>query len=281
MCGDGGVNPANDKSKKHLESTTEQPQQVASPSSDVECKHEPKHANQDRWKSNFDRVVSAATLLVLIATFFAALFAGMEADRLANLTHDVITHSDKAADRQHLDTLAAISKAGRANDIFQDTEKRQLRAYIGVQPATIGADAGQMFLKFYFHNYGHTPAYRLRSEGGHAVAHFPMHHNERFAVHPTRAFGYSVTAFPQNDPPHDARVPLPYRVGEEFSQEIAAGLVLYVYGRVDYYDAFGESHYTVFCTGVTFQDLLRIGIPTKGQDTVQFLPCPEIYDRAT
>jgi hypothetical protein len=84
------------------------------------------------------------TLIALVFTFFAALYAGYEATRLANGTDRLVRDAE-------------------------DTAERQLRAYVGPTPASgFRFDPGPTRMHgfdVYLLNTGETPAYRIRFAG--------------------------------------------------------------------------------------------------------------------
>jgi hypothetical protein len=112
--------------------------------------------------------IDVVTVLALVAAFVAAGWAAEESERLATATLDATSHSDSAARSQHLDTLNLIHQE-------EETSKRQLRAYLGVDRFELKA-AGltdpdykpvdrvigyvhRDFLEVTLRNFGQTPAY--------------------------------------------------------------------------------------------------------------------------
>jgi hypothetical protein len=77
--------------------------------------------NQETYKSRRNpdppNWVEKWTLIVLVLTFFAACYAGYEADRLATDTETTISRADSAAETQHLDTLDVLARSDIANQL--------------------------------------------------------------------------------------------------------------------------------------------------------------------
>jgi hypothetical protein len=70
------------------------------------------HATQESRKK--PSWVEKGTLIVLALTFLAALFAGYEANRLANLTNTAVNDAESAATKQKADTAQALEFAKEA-----------------------------------------------------------------------------------------------------------------------------------------------------------------------
>jgi hypothetical protein len=133
------------------------------------------------------------------------------------------------------------AKAARTHD--EGTAKRQLRAYVCLDTAEVAFDGGQPVAYVNFRNSGQTPAYEAHGwaavEAGPHPLQAPLPLPEKIAkakytVGPEAKFG-----FPGR------------RKTQLFSEAELASFAkpentLYVYGRVDYRDAFGDWWYTNF-----------------------------------
>jgi hypothetical protein len=99
------------------------------------------------------------TVGVLVATFGAALYAGIEAGRLANLTQAMIIHGDNTADIQHKDTLSALSKADDANTISANALTTVQRAFVFAKSFNnvLYGNSDSLGIQVMWQNSGNTP----------------------------------------------------------------------------------------------------------------------------
>jgi hypothetical protein len=114
-----------------------------------------------------------ANLIVLILAFFAAVAAAVEADRLAGLTQDAISHADESATTQHLDTIKALKKAEAANQTSRqalaDSEMEarvRLRSYLSIAAKRSPLVIGQPIVAIaVIEAGGQTPAFDVKGNG--------------------------------------------------------------------------------------------------------------------
>jgi hypothetical protein len=125
MASDGGGEPPHSEPDASQQNAGDKPADVAASGTPQKPNCDSKTADNPTNNPNYDRIISAGTLFVLFLTFLAALFAGLEADRLVIETRKAIRHSDLAARIQHEDTLAALQKAEDANATAKAATNRQ------------------------------------------------------------------------------------------------------------------------------------------------------------
>lgn len=139
--------------------------------------------------------------------------------------------------------------------ISRDTEKRQLRAYIYTVPAIANLAPGQRpIVSITVKNGGLTPAYNINA----ALNALVLEHPQKGPISrigakpdPTHPTPDGVGAFVFQD--HDMELVLPPAatptIGPDIFQSIIDGTQkrLYVWGRLQYLDAFHEQHYLNFC----------------------------------
>ena len=104
------------------------------------------------YKVDYERIIPGGTLLVLFLTFLAALYAGYEAKRLADLTQTAIS------DTQYANQIANTSARAA---IMQATQNRaRLWVQVADRPDLIEEQSPyvRVKLKFSITNYGQSPA---------------------------------------------------------------------------------------------------------------------------
>ncbi len=155
--------------------------------------------------------------------------------------------------RQSRDMKASVVAAEAAVNVAQDTAKRQLRAYVSVAGLARTKDPGEVAGAGFavwvdVKNEGQTPAYDVFHWAKIDLREFPL--NGGFDIHcienPSRCIlssGDKNIAFPtfKRD-----LTPL------EEQAILSNGKAVYVYGEIDYRDAFGKRHMTQFrfrCNG--------------------------------
>ncbi|MGA2312718.1 MAG: hypothetical protein ABSF87_10190 [Xanthobacteraceae bacterium] len=138
--------------------------------------------------------------------------------------------------------------------VMQDTEQRQLRAYIGVIAGDLEnfGVIGKMAVKMVRKNYGLTPAYEV---GFSAIGTDIVRTNASFAVsagicsQPTAKASIAglITMFPTVELPLTAKFS-DLKISDGDLAAIKAGDSQFVYfGDVCYRDTFGKVHYTNYC----------------------------------
>lgn len=172
--------------------------------------------------------------------------------------------------------IAAAVFTGCQVWIAKDTEKRQLRAYIGLVPPADNQVANAFIppvkpiIRLTPQNFGLTPASKAVHETGMSLAPYPL----------PKSFGYPIQKL--DTPPNPITIyPGPFNLAgiiagasrsltDEEIASIQDGKTkrLYVYGTITYTDAFREPHFTNFC--ISFYKLTRT--------EVQREPCNEHND---
>jgi hypothetical protein len=150
-------------------------------------------------------------------------------------------------------SAAALQKAAEANGISTDTAKRQLRAYIAVEPGGPIEDFAENIVphtRVDIRDTGQTPAYDLRVRGTMIVGDYPLIPN----------VGFPLDADPDMPQPSVAVVSpggqwhgqnlkarRPFAPDEINSVAYGRQMRVYVYGTVTYNDAFKVPHYANYC----------------------------------
>jgi hypothetical protein len=153
-------------------------------------------------------------------------------------------------------SINAVGQASRSADAAtaqaataQDTEHRQLRAYVGIIPGDVeDFGVGEEFrIRLNRKNYGLTPAYDVGfSEVAVGVVpqNFSLLSNGNTCGSPTSAG--LVTMFPSGELPLTVNVKGKLS-GEQISAVKQGVAYLFWYGNICYHDAFGALHYTNYC----------------------------------
>jgi hypothetical protein len=130
--------------------------------------------------------------------------------------------------------------------ISRDTERRQLRAYVGITPADVEASGDQYTFTIVRKNYGLTPAYNMLIVQFQDVIHIGAPVPMIVPSNLQQGITDTPTLFPSMEVPYHIRGnPLSkqqsdlVRDGKEYQ--------LIYYGILWYDDAFGAKHYTRFC----------------------------------
>lgn len=145
--------------------------------------------------------------------------------------------------------LAALYLAFRSNWIARDTAKRQLRAYIGVEPKGVyERDAhGFTVVPIYVHNFGGTPAYHVTIHSWFSLEDSPMDFAPELQnrQQPESCDPTEIT-LPPGDGEH-VYISMPFSPTDEVMKAIARKQMAIIhYGFVVYADAFEEPRYTDF-----------------------------------
>jgi hypothetical protein len=126
MSSDGISLPANDKSSRHKPDAEGKPENISVSPAPPIGNSNPKGSDQHtQIETPMRDWLDKAHLIVLIATFLAAIAAAYEAGRLANLTRTAISHADDIARGQIIATGFALKKAEDANTLAKATAERQ------------------------------------------------------------------------------------------------------------------------------------------------------------
>jgi len=157
----------------------------------------------------------------------------------------------------------------------KDTEKRQLRAYIGVVSPPDNQRINRFFppevpiIKLSARNFGQTPAYKVTYIAGMGVRAWPLPKDNDYSLQPEIGFN-PVTIFPGMFDLGDIKIISKRALTTDEIALFQDGMKnrLYAWGTVNYEDAFGASHYTNFC----------IGFFGLTQTNIQFEPCEKHTD---
>jgi hypothetical protein len=170
----------------------------------------------------------------------------------------------------------ASGAATRQAAVAEDTEKRQLRAYIGLIPPPDNQIINNFTppTKPTVHltpkNFGLTPAYEARHETGSGVFVYPLPKSFLYPIQKAATPPNPITIFPGNFDIAGINTNWTRALS---SDEIASiqddrAERLYFWGTVSYRDAFGDPHYTNFC--ISFYALTST--------ETQREPCPDHND---
>jgi hypothetical protein len=146
MSGDGVGVPSDQPATVVKTDAASKPQILPPSAGTIPSQQEPNYTGgtYKNVKLKRDRLDFINTFILTLA-FCAALYAGIEGGRLANLTQTAIDHADTAAKTQHADTLLALQKAEDANVTAKTTAERQAAdtaTALGLSKAA--ADAARM-----------------------------------------------------------------------------------------------------------------------------------------
>jgi len=145
-----------------------------------------------------------------------------------------------------------------------DSEKRSLRAYIGIVHPPNETMINAFFppvvptAVFDVKNFGQTPAYKVTFLGGMGIGPYPLPPDQNFAIENPGTAANPIIVFPgMLDIGRIKSVSKRALTDDEISS-IQDGKTkrLYAFGTISYADAFARSHYTNYCIG--FYDL-KIG----------------------
>jgi hypothetical protein len=126
MSGDGVDVPSEQPATVAKTDAASKPQILPSPAGAVPGQREPSYADETCKNVKLKRDwLDFINTFVLTLAFCAALYAGIEGGRLANLTQMAIDHADTAASTEHADTSLALQKAEAANTLARNTADRQ------------------------------------------------------------------------------------------------------------------------------------------------------------
>jgi hypothetical protein len=162
--------------------------------------------------------------------------------------------------------------------IMEDTEHRQLRAYVGVvippEGPALYPVTPQSIPNFRFtaRNYGQTPAYKVAHESGMSIRAYPLPRDNKYTIDdiPLLTVPNPITIFPGAIDPLGITLLSKRALTEQEIGLFQAGNTarLYVWGTINYVDAFTNPHYTNFCFGF-FNPTAK---------NIQYEPCNEHTD---
>jgi hypothetical protein len=179
----------------------------------------------------------------------------------------------------YIAALNAVAEAKRQADaaedqvnVAKDTEKRQLRAYIGVVSPPDNQRINPFFLpivpivRLNARNFGQTPAYKVTYVARLDIRDHPLPKDTDYTVEAIEGFN-PVTIFPGVFDMGEIKLVAKRPLNATEIASIQGGKTkrLYAWGTVNYRDVFDAPHYTEFCIGffnLTITD-------------IQFEPCDE------
>ncbi len=185
---------------------------------------------------------------------------------------EAVHQASRAADEAKRGADAASSQSATA----QDTEKRQLRAYVGLIPPPDNQVSNNFtppatpLIRLTPKNFGVTPAYEAIHKTGMQVGYYPLAKNFEYPIQELATPPNPITIYPGAFDLAGIQVESLRALTQDEIASIQDGKTkrLYVWGTLTYKDVFREPHYTNFCLG--FYNLT----PTQ----VQREPCNEHND---
>lgn len=187
-----------------------------------------------------------AAFWVSVALLGVGIFGVIYAKRTLDKLHHHATQFESLAASAGNNAAAAKDAATAAKEMLElsrITAQRQLRAYVCLDTAEIAFDGGQPIAYVNFRNSGQTPAYEAHGWAGVEAASHPFPAplpipvniaKAKYTVGPGAKFGFP------------GRRKTPLFTQAELESFAKPDKTLYVYGRVDYRDAFGDWWYTNF-----------------------------------
>lgn len=188
----------------------------------------------------FTFVLAVSTIGLWIVTYLTLRHAREDAARQAKDMDDSIRAAMQSASAGR----AAALEMRKANLLAADTREQQLRAYVFIAEGHIEAvmtDDGRRFITGHvaFKNHGQTPGYKFTTHATlriEAPSFFPDHETE---------IGGAMSAIGPNGGAQVDRVFGP--ISNELFEEIRMGAKrIFLWGRVDYVDAFKEARHLKF-----------------------------------
>lgn len=142
--------------------------------------------------------------------------------------------------------IGALCISHRALKISEDTEKRQLRAYIGPIPKEYGINNGTFSINILLENFGITPAKNSKYNGEVTILPYPLPDKTIFNI--TVDKNMSGRIYPK------AINPTIFGMNKTFNKSEIAEIMsknptrtIYFYGIIVYDDIFSETHRTRYC----------------------------------
>lgn len=177
--------------------------------------------------------------------------------------------------------LAFLAAAWQAY-VANDTEKRTLRAYVGIhQGAVMGLeDDGPIGVGFYFINHGQTPAQKFNFTGTIDVLPYPLRLEYALVSSPKRPKQDGIL-FPNETPPLTGWVWERNKIDAGTKKEILSAnpqREIYAHGIATYKDVFGSEWHTELCIFLNPTSIERDAAgqfirDKDGHVKFQFAPC--------
>lgn len=172
--------------------------------------------------------------------FWMAAFAGFSA--LVTLIGTILLYKQiKLTQEAVTDTGEATKAMRETNEIARETMRRQLRAYVALHEFSWETDRHDYRVQIVWINGGQTPAYNADARATWGAFDDPLPPDYSFPL--TQAYegeGCSMLG-PGKTIYGTSRVPMPKEMAELAAMQRKH---VYAWGRAEYTDAFGESHYT-------------------------------------
>ena len=141
------------------------------------------------------------------------------------------------------------------SDLVTDSKKSsqiQLRAYIVVHPKTFGVEEnGRPIIQITVTNFGRTPALKVQSFARLDI--FPYPPTVGNPPNPNEAIQEPISIQPKDTLDFPARLLKDRVFGLDEINKVSDGSVarLYAFGRIEYFDIFGDRHETPFATTIS------------------------------
>jgi hypothetical protein len=140
--------------------------------------------------------------------------------------------------------------------VAQDTEKRQLRSYVGISPGDVTLQEGTpAVVVINFKNFGQTPAYSVTLHGRAEQLPYPLPTSFVFPDYsPQSILAEQLTVYPQSQYSANGETPSPMSSEQILAVREGKTTRIYAFGTVFYKDIFGDTHSTDFCYNVIFKE---------------------------
>jgi hypothetical protein len=138
-------------------------------------------------------------------------------------------------------------------DIAKDTAKRQLRAYLGIQPVCFynhDISTGKSFLNYAIINYGQTPAKKVHSIGNLKILDFPMKEDVIPDYSSSEKPRQSGTIFPREESAYTGSVEIDSVLSNQTLEEVNSSKSerkIYAFISISYVDIFNIERHTTYC----------------------------------
>jgi len=140
-------------------------------------------------------------------------------------------------------TYRATNAAIAANKIARDTAKQELRAYVHIEGAEFSGpqNSGDFSLVIMIKNFGQTPAYNVVTKA--KIELFPEKHNRLLKIRKKDKAFPSISISPGAYTSQTIPFPININDWRAYGQ---IGRKAYLWGRIDYIDAFHEKRFVEF-----------------------------------
>jgi hypothetical protein len=199
-----------------------------------------------KWRNFWSFETTTITISVALVASLVALVCAAISVRVAYNAFSATTEAVSEARRQAQAAEAQIK-------IAEDSERRRLRAYVGLSGA--GSAAASLLppnvgtIRVGVRNYGQTPALRAQIESRIDMREFPSPPKSDFSVPVVVGKANPITIFPGDNDSTNITFRLKRPMTSDEIAKIADGTRwrIYAWGTIYYFDVFGAQHYTNFC----------------------------------